>query len=149
MDICNICQSELINKKLLVRARMKKVDGKPVADRVKYEAWCPSCEVYLRKTVQGRSESDWKSSHISIDELKEKVSENEILQLKLEIKQIPDLESLSRRKENWVTFISMKKDDDDLYHYIQEGTSSKIKGYVIKRGTFLIGSFVSEITNKE
>lgn len=149
MDICNICHSELINKKLLVRARMKKVDGKPVADRLKYEAWCPSCEIYLRKTVRGRYESDWKSSHIAINELKEKVSKEEILQLKLKIEQTPDLENFSRRKENWVTFISMKKEDDSLYHYIQEDTSCIIKGYVIKRGTFLIGFFVSEIIHKE
>ncbi|MEP0266855.1 hypothetical protein [Dokdonia sp.] len=64
MNTCKTCNSELINKELIFRAKMKKLDGKHIPDRFKYEAWCPTCEIYLLKTIQGQYESDWEISPI-------------------------------------------------------------------------------------
>lgn len=147
MNNCKICDSELINKEQVLRARMKNVNGKPVGDRVVYKAWCSNCEIYLRKTVRGGQGDDWKTSHVQLDELDRELSEAEIHKLKAEIEQKTEKKDIFKRKKKWKEFISMMKESDKLYRYIQHDSPYLIKGYVIKRKSFLIGFFVHEIKN--
>ncbi len=145
MNNCKICNSELTKTEQIFRARMKSVDGNPVADRVKYKAWCAHCHIYLGKTIQGREESEWETSHVQHNELKHELSANELIELQLEIEQAAKQDDIFDTEERWNEFISMKKETDKLYSYIQGDSSSQIKGYVIKRDAFLISFFVHEI----
>ena len=147
MDKCKICDSELINKEQVLRARMKDNDGRPLADQVIYKAWCPNCEIYLRKTTQGNQGSDWETSHIKQNELKNEISEIDLQKLKSEIESKPELEDTFQTKKRWNEFISMIKKTDKLYSYIQNDSTHTIEGYVIKRNSFLISFFVYEIKN--
>lgn len=127
-----------------MRARMKNA-----ADRVIYRAWCPNCEIYLRKTTQGRNEGKWETSHVKHDELQSELSHQEFLELTLNVEESALLDDTFQTEKRWNEFISMKKEDDKVYSYIQGNSTTRIKGYVIKRDSFIIGFFVHNIETSE
>ena len=147
MNNCKICDSELLNKEQVLRARMKNIDGKPLADKIVYKAWCPNCEIYLRKTTQGHQNGDQETSHIKQSQLYNELSENELHKLKSDIENKPEKNDTYHIKERWDEFISMKKKNDKIYSYVQDDSTDQIRGYVIKRKSFLISFFVYKIKN--
>ncbi len=142
MNTCKICHSELTNIKQVLRAKMKRINGKSVPNRIIYKAWCIKCEIYLRKTVHGRPNGEWETSHIKHNQLIHELTDHELSELKLEIEQNAKLDITFRTEKRWNEFISMKKENDKLYGYMQGDSLDSIKGYVIKRGSFLIGFYV-------
>ena len=145
MDLCVICNSQLINKEQALRARMKNKDDKPVADRIVYKAWCPKCEIHLRKSNQGHEEGNWVTSDVKESELICEISNNEFLNIKSEIENYIKTDKGRIRQEKWNEFISVKKENDKIYTYCQNDNLHNIMGYVIKRGFNFISQFITEI----
>ena len=139
---CIICGSELKDEKVKLRARMKKVHGTPQPDRIVYEAWCSNCEIYLQKSVQGKSHSNWRTSNIDPAKILAEVSTEELYEIELSIAEQALIEASIDISENWRTFISMKKIDDIILKYSLTEDVYKIQGLVIKRQGHLIGNFV-------
>lgn len=145
MDLCVICNCQLINKEQTLRARMRNKDGKPVADRIVYKAWCPNCEIYLRKSTLGHKAGFWVTSDVREFELICEIPNNEFLNIKTEIEKYIKTDKGRIRQEKWNEFISVKKENDYIYSYSQNDNLHTIKGYVIKRGIHFISQFISEI----
>lgn len=146
---CTICNSELNNIEQVLKARMKPVNGNRVANRVIYKAWCPNCEIFLRKRLPSKKEPQWETSPIKVHELQDELSDKELQTLKSEMEQVSSKDGVPNSKKKWNELISMKKESDKIFSYVQGDASHLIKGYVIKRGVYLIGFFVHEIVDTQ
>jgi hypothetical protein len=136
MKKCTICQSELINEKVYFRA--KSFDEKPKGDIVIYEAWCPSCQIYLTRKSEGKKSGIWKSSIVDQKHIGNALKNDVVDNLKNVIENLDsNNDSFFLIKQLWHRFISMKKDDDEIRTY-QDQTG---KGLVIMRDGHRIGNF--------
>jgi len=147
MDTCTICNSGLVNKTIIRRTSMRTADGRRAGGRVTYEAWCPNCEIHLRRKLPDTDKMGWQASPIKLSDLDQEISNEQLALLKLDFeKEVDgDKEDIFRTRERWEHFISMKKNSDQLYSYSTQGNSAK--GYVIKRDIHLIGFFIAHIEN--
>ncbi len=147
MDICIICNSQLEEKEIILRARMRNKDGKPQADRITYKARCPNCEIYLRKHNQGKTEGHWGISNIKERDLKAELSESEFLKLKITVeKKLEEIiDHYMFKREKWIEFITIKKQNDKVYEFSQYDGDYIINGYVIKRDNYFISEYITEI----
>lgn len=113
MDNCIICKSHLINKKQTIRSRMRDKNGEPQGDMIRYKAWCPKCEIYLRKTKQGKTEGHWRISMVKESDKITEICESEFLKIKYNLEK--ELENIDDKfiSEDYVTiepYINYEKD---------------------------------------
>lgn len=133
MNTCQICNSELTNIKLVFRATMKSAPR----NRSRYQAWCPSCSIYLTKTY-----NEWITSPITSDQLEEEISESDLNTIQDQIIIQDQEDPVFNKLTKWKTFYSMKQTEDKIFKYTRKIESGNITGLVIKRDEFLIGFFV-------
>lgn len=147
MDNCIICKSHLINKKQTARARMRDVNGKPLADWISYKAWCPKCEIYLRKTKQGKTEGYWIISVVKESDKIAEICESDFLKIKYNIEKELEIidDKFMYKRERWIEFITIKKQNDKIYEFSQIDNDYTIRGYTIKRDNYFIGDYITAI----
>lgn len=134
MQNCTICQSELINQKVYFRAK----SAEPKGDLVIYEAWCPSCQIYLTRKSEGKKRGIWKSSIVDQKYIGNALENDVVENLRNVIETLDsNNDSFFLIKQLWDRFISMKKDGDEIHSY-QDQIG---KGLVIMRDGHRIGNF--------
>lgn len=149
MDQCIICHTELVNKKLLMRGRMRGADGKPMADRLLYRALCPRCGIYLRKADQGRKEGKWYATDVQDADLQHLLSDPDFSALRTKIEKELRQTDNDILREKWEEFLAVKKRGDKVFSYVQTDGGYTIRGVVLKRDQYLISQFIHQITKNE
>ena len=144
-DLCNICSSELGPREQGIRMRMRDKNGKPAGDRVRYKAWCPSCEIFWHKSIQARKETEWRTTAVQHNQLQQELTPKAFQKLIKEYEQEPTSPSEQLKQKHWYEFIALKKKNDVLHRYIEKDSTYCVTGVAIKRGEHLIASFTLTI----
>ncbi len=138
-SICNICGAALTNFERGLNCTPTDAEGKPGIPFARYEAWCPSCEIYLTADFEGKKSDGWFACKIDSESIGSMVSAEEFEEMENKITSHKGIFH-ELMNEDWVKFKKIKKSSDVLLHRINE--DGEKDGFILKRGDFFVGSFI-------
>ncbi|RZJ72896.1 hypothetical protein [Flavobacterium sp.] len=142
MKGCPICQTEPVNEKLLIRARTFATAENPAHPIWTFEAFCPNCELFVKKTIGPEWEGIWELPEIPASAMITAATLEDLEKLESEIDEYPTNTNLNKlEKQRGEQFLSVLKESDKVLKITEKIASGQFVSFAIKRGEFVVARY--------